>query len=177
MLRLIQSRSRDAAQMAKGKATPATEAARRAGIAHEVIALDLADAYRAGKHGYGERVAEALGVNQTLVCKTLVVRVDGQPTIAVVPIHATLDLKALARVCGGRRAALADAADAERLTGYVIGAISPLGQRRRLPTFVDTSVAAEPVLYVSGGRRGLELALSATDLLAMTAAATAQIAR
>jgi Cys-tRNA(Pro)/Cys-tRNA(Cys) deacylase len=105
------------------------------------------------------------------VFKTLVADVDGTLTVAVVPVEAQLDLRAL-----GKRARLADAKDAERATGYVAGGISPLGQRRRLPTVVDDSALAFATIHVSAGRRGLELELDPADLIALTGARTAAVA-
>jgi Cys-tRNA(Pro)/Cys-tRNA(Cys) deacylase len=112
------------------------------------------------------------------VFKTLVVRVDGtRLVLAVVPVDAELDLKACAAAAGGRRAALADPAEAERATGYVVGGISPLGGRRRLAAIVDASAADGPTMFVSAGRRGLDLELAAGDLVTLTGAAVAPIAR
>jgi Cys-tRNA(Pro)/Cys-tRNA(Cys) deacylase len=147
--------------------TPAIAAAQRAGIAHRV------HEYRRDPHAgsYGLEAATLLGVDPARVFKTLVVSVDGSPAVAVVPVDAQLDLRAL-----GKRAALADARDAERATGYVTGGISPLGQRKRLPTIVDASAAAFETIYVSAGRRGLELELSPDDLLLLTGGTIAQIA-
>lgn len=128
-------------------------------------------------HHYGEAAAEALGVPPGRVFKTLVADVDGRPTVAVVPVAGTLDLKALAAARGGKRAAMADPAAAERATGYVVGGISPLGQRKRLPTVVDASASAFPTIYVSAGRRGLEIELSPADLIRLTDGESARIAR
>jgi Cys-tRNA(Pro)/Cys-tRNA(Cys) deacylase len=112
------------------------------------------------------------------VFKTLVATVDGaQLVVAILPVDRRLDLKALAAALGCKRAELAEAGDAERATGYVVGGISPLGQRRRLPTVVDASAAGQERVYVSAGRRGLQLELSTADLLRLTAARTAPIAR
>ena len=105
-------------------------------------------------------MAETLGVPPDRVFKTLVAEVDGALTVAVVPVTGELDLKALATATGGKKAAVADRAAAERATGYVRGGISPFGQRRRLPTVVDTSVTASDTVYVSAGRRGLQVALA-----------------
>jgi Cys-tRNA(Pro)/Cys-tRNA(Cys) deacylase len=111
------------------------------------------------------------------VFKTLVARVDGALTVAVVPVSGTLDLKALAAAVGGRRAVMADPADAERSTGYVLGGISPLGQRKALPTVVDASALEFETVLVSAGRRGLQVELSPADLVALTKARTAPIGR
>lgn len=126
---------------------------------------------------YGEEAAEALGVSPEQVFKTLVAEVDGALTVAVVPVSGSLDLKALAAAVGGKRAAMADPALAERTTGYVRGGISPLGQRKRLPTVLDASAAAHGTICVSAGRRGLEVELAPTVLATLTGAVIAPIAR
>lgn len=126
---------------------------------------------------YGEEVAAALGVSPEQVFKTLVTDVDGQLVVAVVPVSSSLDLKALASAAGGKRAALADPATAERATGYVLGGISPLGQRRTLTTVVDASATHQETVLVSGGRRGLDLELDPADLVRVTGASVAPIAR
>ena len=125
---------------------------------------------------YGPEAADILGVDPAHVFKTLVAEVDGLLTVAVVPVSAMLDLKALAAAVGGRRARMADVAAAERATGYVAGGISPLGQRRRLPTVLDASAQALPTMYCSAGRRGLEVELSPADLVRLTGATYAPIA-
>jgi Cys-tRNA(Pro)/Cys-tRNA(Cys) deacylase len=125
---------------------------------------------------YGEAVARALGVDPPRVFKTLVATVDGQLGVGVVPVARSLDLKALAAALGGKRAAMADPAAAERATGYVTGGISPLGQRSKLPIVLDESALTHETIFVSAGKRGLQLELSPTDLLHLTAAAVAPIA-
>ncbi|MFB9836986.1 Cys-tRNA(Pro) deacylase [Actinoallomurus acaciae] len=156
-----------------GKGTPATVAATRAGIAFTLHPYET----DGGEESYGEAAADALGVPHDRLFKTLVTEVDGDLTVAVVPVSATLDLKALAGAAGGKRAAMADPAAAERVTGYVRGGISPLGQRKRLPTVVDASASGFPTIYVSAGRRGLQIELAPADLVGLTGAATADIAR
>nr|WP_141366756.1 Cys-tRNA(Pro) deacylase [Streptomyces sp. 6-11-2] len=126
---------------------------------------------------YGEEAAEAMGVSPDRVFKTLVADVDGALTVAVVPVAGSLDLKALAAAVGGKRAAMADPALAERTTGYVRGGISPLGQRKRLPTVLDDSAPAHGTICVSAGRRGLEVELSPGDLVGLTNATLAPIGR
>jgi Cys-tRNA(Pro)/Cys-tRNA(Cys) deacylase len=125
---------------------------------------------------YGAAVAATLGVTPERVFKTLVTEVDGDLTVAVVPVSGDVDLKALAAAAGGKRAAIADRVAAERATGYVRGGISPLGQRRRLPTVLDASAPAFPTIYVSGGRRGLQVELDPADLVRLTGARVAKIA-
>lgn len=119
---------------------------------------------------YGLEAALALGVDPARVLKTLVAEVDGRLAVGVVPVSGRLDLKALARVLGGSRATLAERAAAERATGYVVGGISPLGQRRVLPTVVDSGATGHPSVFVSAGRRGLDLEIAPADLLRVSGA-------
>lgn len=160
-------------QKQQSSATPATVAATRAGVAFTTHWYE----HDPAAASYGEEAAEALGVPAEQVFKTLVADVDGVLTVAVVPVSASLDLKALAAAVGGKRAAMAEPSAAERTTGYVRGGISPLGQRKRLPTVVDASAAARDTVCVSAGRRGLEIELAPGDLVALTDARTAPIAR
>jgi Cys-tRNA(Pro)/Cys-tRNA(Cys) deacylase len=153
--------------------TPATVALTAAGTPFTLHAYD----HDPSSPSYGEEAAEALGVSPDRVFKTLVADVDGTLTVAVVPVAGQLDLKALAAAVGGKRAAMADPAAAERTTGYVRGGISPLGQRKRLPTVVDASASAHETVCVSAGRRGLEVELSPTNLVSLTSATLAPIAR
>ena len=125
---------------------------------------------------YGKEAADALGLAAEQVFKTLVAEVDGKLVVAVVPVAGTLDLKALAAAAGGRKAAMAKVPDAERVTGYVVGGISPLGQKKRLPLFLDTSALTYPTVHVSAGRRGLEIELAPQDLLTLTDGQAAAIA-
>ena len=130
------------------------------------------------RHGsYGAEASEALGVEPGRVLKTLVADVDGTLTVGVVPVAAQLDLKALAAAVGGKKAALADVAAAERATGYVAGGISPVGQRRRLPVVIDSTAMEYPTVFCSGGRRGLEIELAPADLVRAAAATLAPISR
>jgi Cys-tRNA(Pro)/Cys-tRNA(Cys) deacylase len=124
---------------------------------------------------YGLEAAQALGLDPAAVFKTLLATVDGRLVVAVVPVTGSLDLKALAVAVGGKRASMADPAEAERATGYVVGGISPLGQRRRLPTVVDASALTREVVYVSGGRRGLDVGLAPDDLVRLTGATAAAV--
>jgi Cys-tRNA(Pro)/Cys-tRNA(Cys) deacylase len=147
--------------------TPAITAAEKAGIAFRLHAYE----HDPSAASYGLEAAEKLDLDGARVFKTLVVTVAGALTVAVVPVAAQVDLRAL-----GKRAALAEVKDAERATGYVLGGISPLGQRRRLPTVLDESALAFDSIYVSAGRRGLELELAPRDLVALTGARVAAIA-
>ena len=126
---------------------------------------------------YGLEAAEALGLPPAAVFKTLLADVDGRLVVGIVPVTGQLDLKALAAAVGGKRAAMADPAAAERTTGYVVGGISPVGQKRPLPTVLDETAYACQVVYVSGGRRGFDLGLSPTDLARVTGAVRAPIGR
>ncbi|ASU83463.1 Cys-tRNA(Pro) deacylase [Nocardiopsis gilva YIM 90087] len=155
-----------------GKGTPATVAATRAKVG---FSLHPYEASGDGGASYGEEAADALGVGRDRVFKTLVAEVDGALTVGVVPVDANLDLKALAAAVGGKKAAMADPAAAERATGYVRGGISPLGQRKRLPTVIDASVGGHATVFVSAGRRGLQMELSPADLIHLTGAATADL--
>lgn len=141
------------------------------GITHRTHPYDVP----ADVPNYGALVAAALGVAPERVFKTLVTEVDGALTVAVVPVTGELDLKALAAAVGGKRATLAERVAAERATGYVRGGISPLGQRKRLPTVLDAAALAHPTVYVSAGRRGLQVELDPADLIALTDARTARL--
>ncbi|GAA4995682.1 Cys-tRNA(Pro) deacylase [Kitasatospora paranensis] len=156
-----------------GQGTPATVALESAGVAFTVHAYD----HDPAAASYGGEAAEVLGVPAERVFKTLVAEVDGALVVGVVPVSGALDLKALAAAVGGKRAAMADPAAAERSSGYVLGGISPLGQRRPLRTVLDDSALAHPTVFVSAGRRGLEVELAPADLLALTGAGTAAIGR
>jgi len=130
------------------------------------------------RHGsYGAEASEALGAEPGRVLKTLVADVDGKLTVGVVPVAAQLDLKALAAAVGGKKAALADVAAAERATGYVAGGISPVGQRRRLQVVIDSTAMVYSTVFCSGGRRGLEIELAPADLVRAAAATVAPISR
>src|SRR3954452_14600872 len=144
-----------------GRDTPRTTAARKAGIAHQVHEY----AHDPGAASYGLEAAEALGQDPARVFKTLVADLDGALTVCIVPVTGELDLRSL-----GKRARMADPAKAERTTGYVAGGISPLGQRRALPTLVDETAREHETVFVSGGRRGLEIELAPADLVALTRA-------
>jgi len=153
--------------------TPATVAAERAGIAftlHEYARERGAD--------YGLEAATALGVDAARVFKTLLVATgEGRHVVAIVPVATTLDLKALAGAARAKHAEMAQPADAQRLTGYVLGGISPLGQKRVLATYVDASAEAHRTMFVSAGKRGLEIELAPADLVRLTDATVAPIAR
>jgi Cys-tRNA(Pro)/Cys-tRNA(Cys) deacylase len=126
---------------------------------------------------YGQEASEALGVPPERVFKTLIADVDGQLTVAVVPVSGSLDTKALAIAVGGKKAAMADPALAERASGYVTGGIAPLGLRRPLPVVVDESALGYPTVFCSAGQRGMEIELAPADLVTAAGATTAPIAR
>jgi Cys-tRNA(Pro)/Cys-tRNA(Cys) deacylase len=161
------------AKKAVAKGTPATVALTRAGVEYAVHAYE----HDPAAQSFGTEAAQAMGVVPQRVFKTLLADVDGGLVVAVVPVSGQLDLKALASAAGGKRAAMADPPAAERATGYVLGGISPLGQRKRLPTVIDESALAHETVYCSAGRRGLEIELSPADLIRLTSARTALIAR
>ncbi|NMH97242.1 Cys-tRNA(Pro) deacylase [Pseudonocardia acidicola] len=154
-----------------GRGTPATALLAKHKIDHRLHAYT-----HQGGQAYGPEAAEALGLDPVRVFKTLVADVDGALAVGIVPVIATLDLKALAAAVGGKRARMADVAAAERATGYVTGGISPLGQRRRLPTVLDASAETLPTLFCSAGRRGLEVEITPADLARLTGARFALIA-
>lgn len=153
--------------------TPATVALERAGVSFTQHAYS----HDPAAPSYGLEAAQQLGLDPVAVFKTLLAEVDGQLVVAIVPVAGQLDLKALASAVGGKRARMADPAVAERSTGYVVGGISPLGQRKRLPTVVDDSALALETVYVSGGKRGLDLGLAPVDLVAQLDATVAQVRR
>jgi Cys-tRNA(Pro)/Cys-tRNA(Cys) deacylase len=153
--------------------TPAVTVLDRAGVPYQLLSYDHDPAAEA----YGTEAAEALDLDPDLVFKTLIAATDdGRHVVGVVPVSGRLDLKALARAAGAKKAAMADGADAERLTGYVVGGISPLGQKKRLAVFVDASAREADVIWVSGGRRGLEIELAPDDLVVTVGGTFAPIA-
>jgi Cys-tRNA(Pro)/Cys-tRNA(Cys) deacylase len=166
-----------------GRGTPAILALDRARVVYVVHEYDAGvpatspGGPRAPRAGYGERTAAALGIEPARIHKTLIASVDGRLVAAIVPVDRELDLKALAAAGGGRRAEMADPAAAERSTGYVVGGISPFGQKRRLATVVDEGAFGHDTILVSGGRRGLQVELAPADVVRLTGAIVATIAR
>jgi Cys-tRNA(Pro)/Cys-tRNA(Cys) deacylase len=156
-----------------GAGTPATVALDAAGVAYTVRAYE----HDPAAPSYGLEAAAVLGADPARVFKTLLAAVDGRLVVAVVPVSGQLDLKALAAAVGGKRAEMAQPRDAERATGYVVGGISPLGQRKAHPTVVDASALEHASVLVSGGRRGLDVELAGEDLVRLTRAVTAPIGR
>ncbi len=152
--------------------TPAIKAAIKAKIPYTVHHYQHDPAVGS----YGREAVEKLGIAEERVFKTLVVELDGKTlAVGIIPVSGMLSMKQLARAAGAKKAAMADKTAVERATGYVLGGVSPLGQKKRLPTFVDKSATAFPTIFVSAGRRGLEIELKAADLVALTGAAFVEI--
>ncbi len=156
-----------------GRGTPATLLLEREGVPH-VVHSYVVDP---GAPSYGEAAAAALGVEPERMLKTLLATVDSRLACGVVPVAGSLDLKALAGAVGGKRGVMAEPAVAERSTGYVVGGISPLGQRTRLATVVDETAELWDTVVVSAGRRGLSVELAPADLVRLTRAVVADVAR
>lgn len=163
-----------AAEPPSASATPALRVLHQARVAHVVRPYEHVEN---SPLGFGMEVATALGVDPGRVFKTMLATVDREVVVAVVPVSGRLDLRALARAVGGKKAAMADRALAEKVTGYVAGGISPFGQRTRLRTVVDVAALDLDTVIVSAGRRGLQVELSPTDLVSLTGATTGPIAR
>jgi Cys-tRNA(Pro)/Cys-tRNA(Cys) deacylase len=125
---------------------------------------------------YGQAVARALGVGPGRLFKTLLAAVDGLPVVGIVPVSGRLGMKALARAAGGKKADMVPPADAERITGYVTGGISPFGQKKRLPVFVDSSILDYDTIFCSAGQRGLQVELAPADVVALLAATLVDLA-
>jgi len=160
----------DNGHMAGG--TRAVRALEDAGVGYSLHEYEV----QGGDGSYGEAVAASLGVDPRRLFKTLVATVDGRPVVGIVPVSGRLSLKKLARAAGGKHADMADPAEAKRLTGYVVGGISPFGQQRRLATFLDVSAIEHDTILVSAGRRGLQVEIAPGDLVACTDAVVAEIA-
>ncbi|MDO5747718.1 MAG: Cys-tRNA(Pro) deacylase [Actinomycetaceae bacterium] len=125
--------------------------------------------------GYGREAAQALHMDPSTIFKTLMVAVDGQPTVVIVPVDSRVSLKNLARACSAKNARMISPDDAQRLTGYIVGGISPLGQKKKFPTVIDVSAKELSRINISGGRRGLDVELAVSDLAALTEADFADI--
>lgn len=151
--------------------TPAITALRAAGTAFTVHEYE----HDSRTSSYGLEAAAALGVDADRVFKTLLADVDGELCVGVVPVTESLDLRALAAALGGKKARMADPAVAARATGYVVGGISPIGQKRSHRTVVDETAELWDTVFVSGGRRGLDVELAPADLVALTGAVVAEI--
>ncbi len=155
-----------------GAPTPAIAALTKAKIPYTLRPYD----HDARTTAYGDEVVAALGQDPARVFKTLVASVEGTLVVGVVPVAAHLDLKALAAAAGGKKAAMAAVAEAERSSGYVAGGISPIGQRKPLKTILDVTAGNFSTIFVSAGRRGLQVEITATDLLAVSGGFLAAIA-
>jgi Cys-tRNA(Pro)/Cys-tRNA(Cys) deacylase len=142
-----------------GQATRATQALAKAGVAFTVHAYD----YDPEADRVGLQAAEALGESPARVLKTLMVRVDGKPVCVIVPSDREVAMKKLAVACKGKAAEMMRPADAERLSGYKVGGISPFGQMRKVPTLIEETVLAEPHVFINGGQRGLQVRLAPRD--------------
>lgn len=152
-------------------ATPAIVFLDQAGVNFSVNPYELSEE----ADTYGEAVAATLGVEPGRVFKTLVAEVDEQPVVAIVPVSSRLSMKGLARLAGGKRAEMVAPSVAERLTGYVTGGISPFGQKRRLAVFVDETVGLFESVFISGGRRGLQIEISPIDLVGLLEASVGDL--
>jgi len=152
--------------------TPAVDQARKAGIEHRIHEYS----HDPSSESYGTEAAEKLGIPQQQVFKTLVVSLDAKAlAVGIVPVCTTLNLKRIAKAAGAKKATMADPAEVERATGYVLGGVSPLGQKKRLKTFIDASATEFSTVHVSAGRRGLEIELSPQDLATLCGADFAEI--
>lgn len=153
--------------------TPAIDALKKQGVAFSVHSYE----HVAGSQGYGLEAAEKLGLSPDKVFKTLLVSDGaGQFATAIVPVAGMLNLKRAAKALGWKKAAMANGDDAQRITGYVLGGISPLGQKKRLPTVLDDRAEAQATIYISAGRRGLEIELAPQVLVQVLAATVIDIA-
>jgi Cys-tRNA(Pro)/Cys-tRNA(Cys) deacylase len=155
-----------------GTGTPATALLTKSGVAFTLHPYE----HDPRSQAYGDEAAEALGIEPARIFKTLIAAVDGKLACAVVPVAARLDLKAFAAALGGKRAELAEPAAAARATGYVVGGISPLGQKTRLRVVVDASAEGFETVFVSAGKRGLQVQLAPADLVRAAGALVAPIA-
>jgi Cys-tRNA(Pro)/Cys-tRNA(Cys) deacylase len=153
------------------KATRATQMLEKAGVAFSVHSYD----YDPGADSIGLAAAEALGEDPARVLKTLMTRVDGKPVCVVVPSNREVAMKKLAAACRGKAAEMMKPAEAERLSGYKVGGISPFGQMRKVPTLIEETALAEPYVFINGGQRGLQVRLASGDALRVMEAMAAAL--
>lgn len=156
--------------------TPAINAAKKSKIEYTVHEYQ----HDPNAESYGEEAAEAMGISSQQVFKTLLVAINGDNkklAVGVVPVSGQLDLKAIASALKAKKVTMANPQDAERATGYVVGGISPLGQKKRLPMIVDSSAEQFATIYMSAGRRGLEIEMAVADLVKLTGAKQASIGK
>jgi Cys-tRNA(Pro)/Cys-tRNA(Cys) deacylase len=151
--------------------TPAVVALEAAGIAHTILEYDRGD----DLHDFGREAADSLGLDHDQVFKTLVVVADDELVVAIVPVSCMLSMKRIASAVGAKRATMCDPAVAERSSGYIVGGISPIGQRKRLRTVIDESAELFDTVYVSGGKRGMDIGLAPGDLITVLDAIVAPI--
>ncbi|MDR2378507.1 MAG: Cys-tRNA(Pro) deacylase [Bifidobacteriaceae bacterium] len=169
--------SRPSVPAVSRKATPALMLLEHSGVQYKLERFKPDRLPAALSEGYGLAAARALGADPDTIFKTLMVKIDDQLWCVVIPVSRNLDFKALARAAGGKRAALAAVTEAERATGYVVGGISPLGQRNRHPTLIDSSAQHLDQVLVSAGARGLDVRLDPRDLARLAGASFASIGR
>jgi Cys-tRNA(Pro)/Cys-tRNA(Cys) deacylase len=145
--------------------TPAVNAAIKANIEYTVHEYQ----HDPSAESYGLEAADKLGITRERVFKTLVVSlVDKELVVGVIPVSSKLNMKLIAKALGAKKAGMAEAVEVERSTGYVLGGVSPIGQKKRLRTIVDSSAEQYPTIFVSAGRRGLEIELNPSDLISLT---------
>ena len=156
--------------------TPAVSALEAAGIWFAVHPYERADERDGDQRDFGREAADALGLDHDRVFKTLMVQCDGGPAVAIVPVSCKVGLKGVGTALGAKRVEMCERSTAERVTGYVVGGISPFGQKRSLPTVIDETAELHETIFVSGGRRGLDVEVAPADLIALTGAVVADIA-
>lgn len=153
------------------KSTPATLALTKAGVPFDLRTYD----YAPGNERVGLQAAQALDEPPSRVLKTLMALLDGKPVCVILPSDREVGMKKLAAALGGKSASMMPPADAERITGYKVGGVSPFGQKKHVPTAVEAAALAEPYVYVNGGQRGLQIRLTPADLVAALGAKAASI--
>ncbi len=152
--------------------TPAIDIVHQSGITHALHEYS----HDASHRSYGLEAAQQLGVEEERVFKTLVVKLDERElVVAMIPVARTLSMKSIAKAAGAKKAAMAEQPEVERTTGYVLGGVSPIGQKKRLRTFIHSSASEHGTVFVSGGRRGLEIELHPADLGRLTSGVFAEV--